>query len=213
MGTDIHGIFQKRTESGWEDVVAADDILDRNYTLFAWIGNVRNGVGFSGIVTHSPIEPLTDGRGLPDDFQFDGDYHLIPSNAHRGGMADYYTADDNDTNNPGSLKLWLGDHSHSWVSADEVLNATPLRILRSGIVPIEFYRNWDGQSEPDSWCGYAAGDFVSVANSPSEVTDQTSHVRIEWFSDLAEELKYFFDEVRRLKDEHGEVRFVFGFDS
>lgn len=28
-----------------------------------------------------------------------------------------------------------------------------------------------------------------------------------------EDTKYFFDEVRRLHEEHGEVRFVFGFDS
>ncbi len=52
-----------------------------------------------------------------------------------------------------------------------------------------------------------------MISDPSDITDRTSHVRVEWFSDLNDEFKYFIDEVKRLVDEHGEVRFVFGFDS
>jgi hypothetical protein len=44
-------------------------------------------------------------------------------------------------------------------------------------------------------------------------TQGWTHVRCRWGSALADELRYFFDEVKRLADEHGDIRFVFGFDS
>jgi len=53
---------------------------------------------------------------------------------------------------------------------------------------------------------------VVVAESPTEVTDASTHVRIWWLAD-DDGLDYFIDEIRRLKDEHGEVRMMFGFDS
>ncbi len=42
------------------------------------------------------------------------------------------------------------------------------------------------------------------------------HVQAEWNLGpelVLEEFKYFTDEIKRLHDEHGEVRLVFGFDS
>lgn len=45
MGTDIHGVFQRRTETGWEDVEHQYS-EDRHYALFAWLGDVRFVFGF-----------------------------------------------------------------------------------------------------------------------------------------------------------------------
>ena len=212
MGTDIHGVFQKRTSNGWEDVESKYE-EERHYALFAWIGNVRNGFGFAGVPTHDLIEPLSDNRGYPDDFEVEEDEHPIKSNAIRGGRAEWYKDEDSDPADESHLCMWMGDHSHSWLAADEILSATPPRILRTGIVGIEQFRSWDGTSSPNSWCGGIGGGIAVLAESPSDVTDATTHVRIEWFEDTAASFAYFIDEVRRLQAENGDVRFVFGFDS
>lgn len=47
----------------------------------------------------------------------------------------------------------------------------------------------------------------------SRTSKPWTHVRVSWETGLKDELRYFFDEVRRLQEEHGQVRFVFGFDS
>lgn len=212
MGTDIHGIFQRKTDTGWEDVQSNYN-QERHYALFAWLGNVRNGFGFAGTPTHDRIEPLSDCRGFPEDFIVeDGEDHQISCNAMRGGRAKYYEQEDADPSDDSHLKMWMGDHSHSWLLDDEILNAKPPRILRTGIVTVEFFRGWDGESSPDSWCGGVSGPGV-VVSSPSDVTEKTSHVQVEWFEDTSKSYAYFIDEVRRLKKEYGQVRFVFGFDS
>lgn len=211
MGTDVHSIFQKRTPGGWVDIESQYN-EDRHYALFAWIGNVRNGFGFAGIPTHNRIEPLSDNRGLPGDFiVVDGEDHPIQSNAMRGRSAEWYAEDDE--KDPSNITKWMGDYSHSWLLADEILNATPPRMLRTGIVGIDFFKKWDEVSAPESWCGGMSGPGVVVADSPSDITDKTTAVRIEWFEDTKESFAYFTDEVKRLKELHGDVRFVFGFDS
>lgn len=212
MGTDVHSVFQKKTDSGWEDVESSYS-EDRHYVLFAWIGNVRNGFGFAGVPTHDRIEPLSSGRGFPEDFGVDGERHRIGSSAIRGSSAKYYEEEDADPAAEDHLQLWMGDHSHSWLSAAEILAATPPRILRTGIIGIEQFRAWDGVTSPEMWSGGIRGPGIVVAESPSEVKDDTTHVRVEWFEDTAESFAYFTNEVRRLQDLHGEVRFVFGFDS
>jgi hypothetical protein len=39
----------------------------RNYSLFAILADVRNGVGFAGIDTGDRIEPISEPRGVPED--------------------------------------------------------------------------------------------------------------------------------------------------
>lgn len=212
MGTDVHAVFQKKTPAGWEDIESAYQ-EERHYLLFAWIGNVRNGTGFAGVPTHQPIQPLSDNRGYPDDFVVEDDFHPIPSNAIRGSRAQWYADEDKDPHSDRHLRMWMGDHSHSWLAADEILSASLPRVLRTGIIEVEQFRQWNGESAPSSWCGDAWGTGVVVAESPSEVTDQTTHVRVEWFESASETLGYFVEEVRRLQNLHGEVRIVFGFDS
>lgn len=214
MGTDVHSVFQKKTADGWVDIESQYGD-ERHYALFAWIGNVRNGFGFAGVPTHDRIEPLSDSRGFPDGFTLvDGDSHPIATNAMRGPRrAERYKDADNDPEDETYLRVWMGGHSYSWLTADEILGAEPPRILRTGIVSINTFRKWDGVSSPTSYCGAISGDDVSIAESPSEVNDKTTDVRIEWFDHTADSFAYFIDEVRRLKELHGDVRFVFGFDS
>lgn len=202
MGTDIHSVFQAKLANGkWIDVPTKYD-EGRHYYLFAWLADVRNGYGFAGVRTHDPITPLSLHRGLPDDFEVD-QYGYHPSE-----IACYRTSMN------GTVK-WMGDHSFTWLTADEILSATPPHSTtqRSGIVELSVYHTWkeSGNMQPESWCGGVDGPNV-VVSEESEINDSTTHVRCMW--DIpGSEFDYFIDEVKRLVDEYGEVRMVMGFDS
>lgn len=79
-------------------------------------------------------------------------YDFLPLSDHRGFPEDFDVTDREDHGD-----TWMGDHSHSWLADDEIIN---------GSIP------------PDE-----------------------------------DHFAYFIDEVKRLKELHGEVRMVFGFDS
>jgi len=65
---------------------------DRNYMVFAMLAGVRNGTGFAGTPTHSPIVPVSDLRGVPDDV----------------------TAE--------TIAILSDEHSASWLMLDELLD-------------------------------------------------------------------------------------------
>lgn len=205
MGTDIHVVFQAKKSGRWGDIASNYDER-RHYLLFAWLADVRNGSGFAGIPTHTRIDPIAEPRGLPKDFQVEDDDHPM--------ARELLDENEREWLEPGEEPhRWMGDHTYSWLTADEILSAPPPgRILKTGVIPISAYREWDGVSQPESWCGDVWGKDV-VTSNPNEITDQTTYVRIEWFRDTSDDLAYFINEVKRLKDEYGDVRMVFGFDS
>lgn len=185
MGTDVHAFFEARTDGGWKRVQSAWE-QNRHYFLFSWLADVRNGFGFAGTPTYSPVKPIAAPKGLPDDFKLDED--------GEGGE-------------------YVGDHSFSWLTADEILSAKrPGATWQTGIIPRAEFDEWDGHTPPKAWSGMISGKGIVVAESPTDVTPESTHVRV-WFLRPGDELDYFVDEIKRLKDEHGEVRMVFGFDS
>lgn len=204
MGCDIHAVWQARENGKWVDVESTWD-RDRHYFLFSWLANVRNGHGFAGIRTYTPIKPISEPRGLPDDFE-GGEDHRTTFEALSPTRREY----EEDKEHP---IAWMGDHSHSWLTADEIL-ATPApdKVWCTGIVERGFFNSWDGHTEPAEWSGDIGGGGVVVAESPVDVLPETTHVRIYWMQS-EDILAYFTDEVKRLKAKHGEVRLVFGFDS
>lgn len=184
MGVDLHGVFQRRTSTGWDDVETHYDER-RDYLLFAWLGNQCNGRD------STVVRPLSNDRGYPSDF-------VVTSNGRYDGR---WNKDKN-----------MGERNHSWLSVDEILAVDAPKSLRSGVVDRKFFDSWDGVRPPESTqCAGDVGGAV-VKCHPSEVTAHTTHVRIEWFEEGARIFKYFIDEARRLKEQHGDVRFVFGFD-
>ena len=212
MGSDIHGIFQAKSGSEWVDVATSYE-FNRDYTFFAWVGNVRNGFGFAGVPTHTEIEPLSDNRGLPDGFVIDeeGD--------HKVSSLDVLSKWQIECLEPGaSPAAWMGDHSYSWLSANEILEATPPKIQRVGIVEVDVFNNWDGVSAPSHWCGGISGGSVHICGQSDANEDyikkfNISHVRVTWNEDTAGRFGEFIIEVKRLVEQDGEIRFVFGFDS
>ena len=207
MGTDIHVVFQKRTPEGWEDV-PHNYSEDRHYFLFAWLGDVRNGFGFAGVRTFNRLNPLSSRRGVPEDFVWDGDTHPVSSLEVFGLRRREFHGEDE------PLGIWMGDHSHSWLSADEILNAPSIGTFWcTGVLKIEDFLQWDGKSEPEHYSGGVMGDGIKVAPSPVDVDEACTHVQVYFTKNQDESVKYFVDEVRRLKELHGDVRMVFGFDS
>jgi len=184
MGCDIHGVFQRSSGAAWEDIESNYE-QDRHYQLFAVLAGVRNGHGFAGVPTGAVITPISDPRGIPSDFV---------------------------------LKIWMGDHSHSWLSGEEMVawwEFAPV-VCKTGILERATYEQWDGKSRPAEYCGGASGPRIKVINDNVVEKDETpdwTHIRCHWESSLRKELDYFFDEVARLANKHGRIRFVFGFDS
>ena len=211
MGTDIHGVFQKHDAGKWVDVPHNYD-EQRHYQLFAVLAGVRNGRGFAGIRTGEPVTPISEPRGYPSDFELaEDDDHPIKTIEIMSPRRQKWHAEDD------PLGIWMGEHSHSWLTSTEMLAwyDTAPAVVQTGILSRAEYDAWDKTSPPASYCGGISGPGVIVIEEPQvgKTGLDWTHVRVTWESPLKAELAYFFDEVRRLQEEHGEVRFVFGFDS
>jgi len=212
MGTDIHAVFQARKDGVWVDVLSNYDER-RHYALFAWLANVRNGYGFAGVPTHKPIKPLLEeSNGFPDDFEEIDGYHPTDVAVLPAKMRTWY---DDEKLPDGRVKRYLADHTPCHLMAEQIVTGErPGKLQRVGVVDRVCYDKWDGVTPPDSWSGDISGPGIMVQDQPNDgyaLMANTTHVRIRFETD--DGYQYFIDEVQRLKDEHGEVRMVFGFDS
>ena len=211
MGTDIHSVFQAKKGGEWVDLPSAYDET-RDYDLFGWLANVRNGHGFAGVLTGQEIIPISEPRGLPKDFVLTGDYnedHPTTEDVYsKSWRAKYRDAGD-------PCEIWMGDHSHSWLTLDEILTNYELlsSVWKTGILGIDVFQEWGGVGKPESWAGGVSGKRVQIAENPCVVEPHHTHVRCFWVEGLKDEFRYFVDEVRRIAATNQEARFVFGFDS
>lgn len=201
MGCDIHAVFQAKVNGVWVDVPSNYE-QGRHYALFSWLAGVRNG-GSHAIV------PIAERRGLPADFK------MGPEEAHQTSIvnvdprrAKYL---DEGECASGIYNMRMGDHSYSWLSLDEILSAKLPSAWRAGIVHREFFDSWDGHTAPPSYSQGIWGPGVSVADSPTDLDERSTHVRVWWREE--HDFQYFLDEIKRLQAQHGECRMVFGFDS
>ncbi len=142
MGCDIHMVVQTRSITGkWttEDVHVLDD---RNYVLFAILAGVRNGYGFAGVNTHEPLTPIDVTRDLPSDFETDDEGQDV-----RTGT-------------------WMGDHSHSHLTLDEILAYDFSRkLIRTGVVGPADYLSFREKGKPDGWSAdIFGGSIVKISN-------------------------------------------------
>lgn len=195
MGTDIHTLYQKqREDKSWEEV-ELDDQYDfyRNYVWFAILADVRNGYGFAGVERHTPLEPISEPRGIPPD------------------MADY----DGECSS-----VWLGDHSFSWLMLSEILEyfKTERKITHTGIIGRGTYLEWGGVTGPHSYSGGVGGPGVLVFDATQFKPDHTlppeyTHVKIKWTSTLLEDVGHYVNLIKDAMETHGDLRMVFGFDS
>ena len=246
MGTDIHGFFQRRpkvakrdngfrlsttkhTDWGGQphfslsvDVLGLGDNPNdwrrygtwqtdhRNYVLFAILANVRNGFGFAGCNIFTPLESLlTEPMDLPDDIRYSPHYKSSSPGYNSGSYDD----------------IWMGEHSHGVLTADEILSYDfQRRLTEFGVVDMENLQLIAAGKQPRDYCGDIWGRGVkkhpridmtegkTFIVNPSDYT----HFEVMWDGrELIEYVRDFIDEVRAKVDANPDydIRIVFGFDS
>jgi len=183
MGTDVHPYVEVRVNGQWQKA-AVKVPRDRNYQAFAKLADVRNGRGFAGCDTGDAQIPISEPRGLPADTTIRDTSEDVPYES-----PDY---------------VWLGDHSHSWLTLRELLAVdynAPVT-LRGYVSPeaAKRFREGGGKYPPREYCGW---------------TSDTSWEQIEWQLPLYEAaplLPKILASICSL-GEPDDVRLVFGFDS
>lgn len=228
MGCDIHPAIEYResADGPWKAIMHKNRYfgrysdepefkvkldLDRDYDLFAILGNVRNGRGFAGTPTGSGFDPMSDNRGIPEDISAE------------------------------AIEALSHDHSPTWVTLAEILaydwdrSSTHVGWLS----PIEF-AEWDRMKEwnpePSSWCG--GGNFKQLSNEemreeirlatfPNDAAKTEAALRslghvatkIQWETSYSHDSRQMWTKILppmlNLGREHGfdNVRLVMDFDS
>lgn len=225
MGCDIHVVIERQEEDGWHEVVyqsapydsigektldgfsvAPQDFTSRNYDLFGILANVRNGSGFAGITTGEGWPSIAPERGLPEGFEAEA---ISPNPRYPEDGARY-----------------LGDHSHTWLTLDE-LKAFPwdgISTTLYGVVPAEEYERLHAAKEkPTQWSGGITGPGIATYDRPSylEAKRMNSlapkpYVRMSW-EETARQATYdwpgkvipWLEELAEGKP----LRLIIGFDS
>jgi len=201
MGTDIHLAAEVFRDGKWH-LVDIDLPCNRNYRAFAILADVRNGYGFAGMDTGEPVIPISYPRGFPEDISEELDKMLLSNDEDD----DFWYAeeqrdppsDDEEEIEP----IWLGDHSFSWVTLEELLNYDlDAAVTLRGKVPPETVQHWEEKREPP-------GNVTAYTSNPDWVT-------LEWQRPLRESAPLITELIDALKPlgEPSKVRIVFGFDS
>ena len=224
MGTDINFYTERRNADGtwsyvppprkateWEQMhhPVLDWDLDRSYSLFAILANVRNGYGFAGVVTGEGFNPISMPRGLPAD--------LSPEL-----RADFDT--------------YL-EHTPSWLLVSEILGFDWSQTsIHYGVVTPAVYVKWKakGGGQPEGWSGGVFGQGVSVVTNERldalllkqpEIATQTDHrprdgqsyyTQVAWKKSYLESTRGFHEDILPKLQELGppdQGRCVFYFDS
>lgn len=190
MGTDIHVVIQRQESGGgWLEVVyqrepytfekdqtniagipvAPTGFDDRNYDLFAILGNVRNGHGFAGVEICSGWPFISDCRGLPVDITEDT---VAPNPRY-----------------PEDGPRSIGYHSFTWVSLDELksFDWDGTMTMQTGCVAAKDYEALGPGETPQKYCGGVNGPHVHIYQ-PDDYREKKSasalvaqpYVRMRW---------------------------------
>lgn len=211
MGADIHMIVQVKEDSKWKSLSKGYD--DRNYNAFAILANVRNGYGFAGCVTSTGFDFISEARGLPDDFNIENEDH------HSDVKSDYSDGG-----------FWMGDHSFSWVTLQELIDVDwDKRVVKFGVVSEKYYLELaEKNTDPEEWSGGVGGGktitfeeavYTEMKQGDTLPEDREIYVRMKWYSTYKESVGSFYEFVKKMEELSKKysgvdnVRLVFGFDS
>ena len=239
MGCDIHSIGQVFKNKKW--LTVARDIAgdDRSYTTFGILADVRNGVGFAGMKTGTRVTPIALPRGYPDDFVgtvSQDDYCPIAPNTPSG--RDYEWVSDNATRakyqaeQAQETSQWLGDHSHSWLTLEEIsayiTKANAKQSVKYGYISEAAYKRLRGTGkQPETWCGGISGpNIVTMAVIEYEDTPvarlpvgKEIYIHYAWIVNTINDtnLRAIEASLAKLAKTYevtpAQVRMIFGFDS
>ena len=239
MGCDIHSVGQVRINGVFKTVrqdIAGDP---RNYDMFAVLADVRNGYGLAGVPTGQPYVPISNPRGIPTDFEYDQESqeHPIPTGTSSGN--DYPWVDDPQKraklieNSLSNTKVWMGDHSHSWLTLAEIKDYAKdherTKRNKVGVITEDHYRRVKCLGiTPEEWSGDVYGrnivkldarEYDRLAALGELPQGKEIYVRYTWqLSALSSTgIDSIIEELSNLAKEYGvsdeDTRMVFGFDS
>jgi hypothetical protein len=229
VGTDIHGVLQRKLPNGhWETY--REGYADRNYDAFAILADVRNGTGFAGIETSEGFKCISEPRGFPEDFDFDQESycHHYDKDIFEWNDRSWRIPEDEE-----EQVYWMGDHSHSFVTAADLLNIDwNTTVKKYGVISEESYkirRDRHQTSAPDLYSGVVMGPNIVTLTEDQyrEAELQISlpqgkdiYVKIAWTETYSQAVgRNFLAFVLRVVQDSMRngglhtVRFVFGFDS
>ena len=218
MGCDIHVYAEAKKDGKWESVDKWVDeygegpdakydsrlYTGRNYVLFSFLADVRNGHGFAGVDTGDRIEPICAPKGVPDD-----------CDARIAKACDDWGCDG---------------HSHSWLTIGELKSADWLRtITQRGFVGPSDFRRWDYFGKPENWWGGISGpriqflsnsgmqemfpDWKAVRAYEEKNSTPRHYTQVQWKTLLAVVCERFIVDTIPALERHGDSRIVFWFDN
>ena len=222
MGCDIHTMAEVRTANNprWYAVTdtvfaqpyssepdpeldiyvnrhSAEPYGERNYALFGFLADVRNGSGFAGVDTGDPVTPIFPPRGVPEDASLDW-IELVEE--------------------------WGADlHSTSWATLAELQAADwDQRIVRRGVMGPKEYEDYRRTGTPSGWAGSIFGaNMVTVREIDYEfalaaMPDIRINVACEWETTLRDSVGIFIEKTLPALAKLGppdRVRMMYGFDN
>ena len=212
MGCDIHGVLQVKKAGIWV-TIEEKPFSDRDYVAFALLAGVRNG---------RAITPISAPRGLPPRYS-------SPEQEKIQNILKLPNPVIEDTYIDGQ---WIGDHSHSYYLAEELLNYDWNKVVQkeSGLVLGKNYSQWKSEHievqimelQPNedlpTYKEFTEEAFCLAKEEPGFNLDSSIvYVSVAMRNaDLFDGLYSFVtNTLKPLAKEHGpkNVRWVFGFDS
>lgn len=217
MGCDIHSVAQVKKDGKWTTVQAQVGGDQRDYHSFAVMADVRNGSGFAGTLTSEPWPVIAEPRGLPEDLEVKGSDVETPT---------WFSRWDKLKTDPRN-SMWLGDHSHSFLSLKEMedfyAEAKNKSHIFHGVVERAEYEAMlaEGRRVPNEYCSDVMGpNIVKVIPALIEATPNYTHVQTSWKKNVCDSLytlKEYLEELNAIalkqNVEKTDIRLVFGFDS
>ena len=180
------------------------DPTDRNYNVFAFLADVRNGYGFAGTPSHKPVVPQFPNRGIPNNTGY------------------------NNLDVDGNFN-WLGDHSFTWATLKELLEASwAIEYESVGVIDQDQYAIYKENGIPDDWSGRISGPGIRTLSESQYLEavgegtlQEKDYILVSWsWNPLVESGFYRWiqgDWMRELLDTVGndpdKIRVTMGFDS
>lgn len=208
MSTDGHFVFQHRDHATGEwSIINEIEFIPRNYLLYYALGNDQcatcpvSGNHEGGFIK----APLLAATGLPDDVVVnDQDY-----------LADHELTDEELDSEE---YPYVGEVHRGWCLSEPLLALLEKTdtVTEEGILSRRSYEAWDKVSQPDCYSYSVGGPRVVLVEDDetqmSKIPDW-NYVKVRWSNSLKNYAELFYDIVKRLQSEYGEVRTLYGFSN
>jgi len=157
----------------------------RNYLLFGYLADVRNGEGFAGCDLGDALIPIAEPKGLPDDISMALQEDFDEFGCWDGHSCSYFT---------------LGELREAYKNAEKIT------VVKRGFVSPEQYKIFKVNGEqPDMWCGWTSIEGYKQIEWKTNLAQDLA----EFFDHVIPQLEKW--NYGKRKDD--KIRIVFWFDN